>query len=185
MVDGSGARRARNSWKRSVVVLSENRSACCAISATVNEGISARSEAPSGAMPASGGPGVLIELLDPGNVSLFQHRRGEVIVSPVILSHMLAQVALRRELRAVFDELFGPGGAEIVFRPAAEFGLLGRDASFREIETAVASRAGVALGVRTAAARGRGSGGGVTLNPPREQRWRLQDGDEIVALTAP
>jgi hypothetical protein len=68
-------------------------------------------------------PNVLVELLDPGNVALFRRRRGEVIVSPVILSHMLAQVALRRELRAVFDELFGPGGAGDHIPPPADYGL--------------------------------------------------------------
>ena len=46
---------------------------------------------------------VLIELNDPENVSLFENRVGEVIVSPLIISRMLTRVALRRELRAVFD----------------------------------------------------------------------------------
>ena len=41
---------------------------------------------------------------------------GEIIVSPLIVSHMLARVALRRELRAVFDELFSSNGCEILFR---------------------------------------------------------------------
>ncbi len=68
-------------------------------------------------------PPVLVELNDPDNVALFENRRGEVIVSPVIISHMLARVALRRELRAVFDELFGSGGSEIFFRRIADYEL--------------------------------------------------------------
>lgn len=39
------------------------------------------------------------------------------------LSHMLAKVALRRELRAVYDELFGPGGAEIEVRRRREIAI--------------------------------------------------------------
>jgi ion channel POLLUX/CASTOR len=128
------------------------------------------------------GPAVLVELLDPGNLALFRDMSGEFLISPVILSHMLAQVALRRELRSVFDELFGPGGAEIVFRTPADYGLDGVRASFREIEAAVAARGEIGLGVRagdTAAERRRG----VSLNPPRAQQWLLRAGDEIVVLT--
>jgi ion channel POLLUX/CASTOR len=131
-------------------------------------------------LPQHGGPGVLIELLDAGNVPLFRHRRGEVIVSPMILSHMLAQVALRRELRPVFDELFGPGGAEIVFRRPADFGVAGAHVSFSDIERAAATRAEIALGVRIVGSR---RDGGISLNPPREQRWTLEPDDEIVSLT--
>jgi ion channel POLLUX/CASTOR len=131
-------------------------------------------------LPRHGGPAVLMELMDAGNVALFREPRGEVIVSPLILSHMLAQVALRRELRAVFDELFGPGGAEIVFRSPAEYDLAPGEAGFRDIEAAAAGRGEIALGVRTAAGR---DSGGSTLNPPREQRWSLEAADEIVALT--
>jgi ion channel POLLUX/CASTOR len=131
-------------------------------------------------LPEQGGPGVLIELMDAGNLSLFRHRRGEVIVSPMILSHMLAQVALRRELSVVFDELFGPRGAEIVFRTPAEYGLCDREVRFREIETAAAARSEIALGVRVAGSR---DAGGISLNPSKEQHWTLQRDDEIVSLT--
>jgi ion channel POLLUX/CASTOR len=143
-----------------------------------------------GILPEHGGPAVLIELLDAGNVSLFRHRSSEVIVSPLILSHMLAQVALRRELRAVFDELFGPGGAEIVFRTAGEYGLEGLAATFSAVEAAAAARGEIALGVRTAplaAAAERSIGpadtGGILLNPPRDQEWRFRAGDAIAVLT--
>ncbi len=126
-------------------------------------------------------PHVLIELLDPGNVSLFRRRAGEVLISPLILSHMLAQVALRRELRAVFDELFGPGGAEIYFNPPARYGLERREIPFRDVQRAVALRGEIALGVRHVAAdRDRAT---ILLNPSREQRWMLGTDDEIIVLS--
>jgi ion channel POLLUX/CASTOR len=132
-------------------------------------------------LPERGGPAVLIELLDAGNVSLFRKRSTEVIVTPIVLSHMLAQVALRRELRGVFDELFGPGGAEIMFRRPADYGLAGGSTNFRAIEAAVASRGEIALGVRIAT--GAGEAAGALLNPPRDQEWQLGAADRIVALT--
>ncbi|HSJ08445.1 MAG TPA: hypothetical protein VK928_00990 [Longimicrobiales bacterium] len=133
-------------------------------------------------LPAEGGPSVLVELLDAGNISLFRGRRAEVIISPVILSHMLAQVALRRELRTVFDELFGPDGSEVVFRAASDYGLADTGVAFSDIATAVARRGGVALGVRI------GGGGSAVravtvLNPARDRQFELGAGDEVVVLT--
>jgi ion channel POLLUX/CASTOR len=133
-------------------------------------------------LPQHGGPDVLIELLDAANESLFRQRRGEVIVSPTILSHMLAQVALRRELRAVFDELFGPGGAEIMFRAPSGYGLAGTDVSFRDVEAAAVAHGEIALGIRTPGKPGQRAFT-TLLNPPKQQRWTLQPDDEIVVLT--
>lgn len=77
-------------------------------------------------------PQILVELLDPENVSLLGKRPGEALISPVILSHMLAQVGLRRELAPVFDELFTAGGSEIAFRSASRHALVGRSERRRQ-----------------------------------------------------
>ena len=98
-----------------------------------------------------------------------------------MLSHMLAQVALRRELRAVFDELFGPGGAEIYFNEPSRYGIEGREVTFREIQHMVATHGEIALGVRDV--RTDRIRAGVVLNPSREQRWTLSDDDEVNFLT--
>jgi ion channel POLLUX/CASTOR len=129
-------------------------------------------------LPEKNGPAVLVELLDAANVPLIRRRDTEVLVSPLVLSHMLAQVALRRELRAVFDELFGPGGAEIVFRPATGYGIAGQAVSFRAIEAAAAAHGDIAIGVRSHA----NGHAAVLLNPSRSQEWTLAAGDEIIAL---
>ena len=62
-------------------------------------------------LPEGGGPEVLVELAEPGNLGLFRRGTSEVITPPTILSHIMAQVALRRELRVVFEDLFGPEGS--------------------------------------------------------------------------
>ena len=133
-------------------------------------------------LPEDARPNVLVELLDPGNISLFRRRRGEVIVSPLILSHMLAQVALRRELRAVFDELFGPGGPEIIFRPPTDYGLENSEVTFQQIERKAAAHGEIALGVRAHDSH-TGLAGGVALNPSRDRSFALTAADEIVVLT--
>ena len=132
-------------------------------------------------LPETGGPEILVELLDPENLSLFRSRSGEVLISPLILSHMLAQVALRPELRSVFDELFGPGGAEISFAGAERYGVAGREVRFADLQARAAGFGEIALGVRLSARAGEWSAG-VRLNPPREQRWTLDPDDEVVVL---
>lgn len=133
-------------------------------------------------LPEAGAPEVLVELLDPENLSLFRSRPGEVLISPLVLSHMLAQVALRPELRAVFDELFGPGGAEISFVSAATYGVAGKEIRTRDLQQQASARGEIVLGVRVVP-KADDWREGLQLNPPKEQRWLLTGQDEIVVLT--
>lgn len=134
-------------------------------------------------------PEILVELLDPENVTLLDRGGFEVVVSPVLISHILSQVALRRELRVVFDELFTAGGAEVVFRPADGLGLDGL-VGFADLQRVACARGetlmGIRLGVGTSAGveevEGSPAGRGeLLLNPPRELRWPV-DALEVVVL---
>lgn len=127
-------------------------------------------------------PEILIELMDPENEKLFEQRTGEVLISPFILSHILAHVALRRDLNVVFDELFTVGGAEIYFRSAAVYKLNDREITFEEIGNVVFHHGDIALGIRIAEKRD-DENGGIRLNPPCASLWRLNREDELVILT--
>ncbi|MCF8063213.1 MAG: ion channel DMI1 [Deltaproteobacteria bacterium] len=127
------------------------------------------------------GTRLLVELMDPENVGLLGRNACEVLISPVILSHMLAQVALRRELACVFDELFTTTGAEIVFMPVSGGPWEGRTVSFSDIEEELRTRGCTALGVHR---RGRGVDvGSFHLNPAKSEAFALKETDEIVLLT--
>lgn len=120
-------------------------------------------------------PEILVELLDPDNAHLFEEGRDVQLVTPRLLSYLLAHVALRPELNSVFETLFGAGGAEITLTGAAELKLAGRSASFAEIQRAAVENGLVALGLVTAA-------GVSELNPERERRYELSEMDEVVVL---
>jgi hypothetical protein len=126
-------------------------------------------------------PAVLVELLDPGNVNLFRTRPDEVLLTPLILSHMLAQVTLRRELSTVFDELFRSGGPEVDFQSVSSLGLADRSMRFRDVQRLLASQGRTALGLRIAGERA-DLHGGVHLNPPHDRSWLLRAADEVVVL---
>jgi Trk K+ transport system NAD-binding subunit len=129
-------------------------------------------------------PSVLVELTDPDNARLFRERSAEIIVSPVIVSHMLARVTLRRELRVVFDELFGSGGCDIFFRRMTDFNLSGGQYAFADLQRAADARGEIAIGVRWAG-RQHMPNGGVELNPARAQRLDVGENDELIVLSNP
>jgi hypothetical protein len=128
-------------------------------------------------------PSLLVEIFDPENEPLVRHASAEVIVSPVILSHIVAHVTLRPELNPVFHELFGLSGPEISFGSAAVFGLQGREVTFPEIQGAVAANGAIALGV---ACNGHfGAQSAIELNPDRNKSWALGAKDKILVLSSP
>lgn len=124
-------------------------------------------------------PQLIMELSDPDNEALLSLPHSEVLVSPVILSHLLAQVALRRELRVVFDELFTAGGPEILFRQQAEYALAA-DADFHALEQAAAAHGELALGFYRASPDS--TGRRLHLNPARSGLLAFQPGDQVVVL---
>ena len=118
---------------------------------------------------------VIMELLDPDNATLVARSRGELIISPLVLSHLMTQVALWPELQVVFDELITFGGADITFRPLTEY-TGSATVSFDELEASAAARGETALGVRTP------STGQVDLNPSKQATWDELADRELVTL---
>ena len=124
-------------------------------------------------------PQLIMELSDPDNRNLLAGHQSEMMISPMIVSHVLAQVALRRELRVVLDDLFTVGGAEIQFRDPHDYPLPA-SADFQVLEKVVAAKGEVALGVWRAQANRLGRH--VTLSPPRDGYLDLGNGDRLVVL---
>lgn len=110
-------------------------------------------------LPSDGTTHLVLELLDPENVPLVGAGRGETLISPLVLSHMLSQVALRPQLRSLYEELFTAGGAEITFRRASAYGLdPTSEVSFDRVRRGARAAGDTALGYR--------SDLGVRLAPP-------------------
>lgn len=126
-------------------------------------------------------PQVLIELSDPDNESMMRRFQSEVIVGPMIMSHLLAQVALRRELHSIYNELFTVGGAEIIFRLPDEYGLSFGSYKFADLERRAAEYGETALGIYTAADAGERSS--LQLNPNRNLALVISDAVRVVVIT--
>jgi ion channel POLLUX/CASTOR len=96
-------------------------------------------------------------------------------VSDALTSLMIAQVAERRELGAVFRTLFDPEGATIELAPVDRYGAT-ECHSFAEVVAAASVLGHTALGYR------RGLDGAVTLNPNKNEPLVLRRSDEVVVL---
>jgi hypothetical protein len=125
-------------------------------------------------------PQIVMELVDPGNEMLIRNFRSESIISPMILSNLLATIAMRRELHVVYNELFTVNGAEIIFRNLDEYDLGPGRMTFVDLENHVAEYRDTALGVFHDAGNGNAD---VQLNPPRGKMLNLQSGDRLVVLS--
>ena len=123
-------------------------------------------------------PDLFVELMDAENQFLFRDEQEDVIASPLLVSYLLSQIALRRELAAVFAELSRPQGAQFVLEPAQEYLATSQPVRFEDVERAAAARGEIALGLRRAGS----PEAGLALNPDRETEWTLVSGDEVVVL---
>jgi hypothetical protein len=126
-------------------------------------------------------PRVIVELTDPGNAELFDEPGVEVVVSPLAVGAILAHVALRPELRIVYEELVGVRGPELTTRRPEELGLDGGEVTFAQLRSTVAARGAVLVGMF-----GVGDDGALRtfLNPPRSSHWDLSSDLRLVLLTA-
>lgn len=126
-------------------------------------------------------PDILVELLNPDNAGILGEAADVVLVSPRLLSHLLAHVGLVPELNAVFDALICAGGNEVDLRAAGDLGLNGNEITFAEVQSAAASLGCVGLGFY-AAVDGSPTRQ-VFLNPERDRKWKLRKRDRVVLLS--
>ena len=126
-------------------------------------------------------PQILVELLDPDNACILGEAAEMVLVSPRVLSHLLAHVGLRPELNAVYNELICAGGAEIELRPLGDLGIETGSVTFTEIQLEAAKRGCVALGFFTPHESELSQQ--LHLNPVRDRRWIFNDSDVVILLT--
>jgi len=132
-------------------------------------------------------PRLVLELLDELNVALIDPESCEYLLSPQVLSHMLGQVALRRELNAVFEQLFNSGETEITFRDVVRYGVApGERIDFARLQTLARLHHEVALGYFSETAQQDGktdpSLNGLMLNPGPTAAWTVSAGDRVVVL---
>ncbi|MEX2604910.1 MAG: hypothetical protein WD361_11930 [Gracilimonas sp.] len=125
-------------------------------------------------------PHVVMELTDPGNEILIKDFRSETIIGPLILSNLLATIAMRRELYCVYNELFTVGGAEIIFRDLSEYNLQPGVLKFKDLEKHITEYQDTVLGVYIPNGEKESE---LSLNIPRNQSVKLTEQIKLVVLS--
>ena len=125
-------------------------------------------------------PEVMVELLDRENANLFHGGEEDVLVSSTVVSYIVSQVALRRELAWIFWELTRPWGGQVLMRPAETYLETSGPVQFREVQRVAAGYGEIALGFRRLSEGEHGA----TLNPDRDSEWSIESGDEVIVLTS-
>ncbi|WP_408997668.1 hypothetical protein [Streptomyces scabiei] len=126
---------------------------------------------------------VVTELTDDGNRPLAPLGPGaDVIISGQLIGLLMAQISQNHHLADVFDELFSAGGTQIHLRSAADYVVTGHETSFATVVAAARARGECAVGYRSHADARRAPGYGLRINPPKADRRRWFDGDEVVVI---
>ncbi|MEA3242505.1 MAG: hypothetical protein U9Q19_03585, partial [Pseudomonadota bacterium] len=128
-------------------------------------------------LTGSDAPHVVAEVLDEENAVLFDGDHGDAIVSPMIVGYILSQVALKRELGLIFQELTQSGGTTIMFR-SLDPGMGKADCRFSELAAQAAARGETAIGVVTSSAGARQT----RLNPGADARWGCEEIEQVIVL---
>lgn len=119
---------------------------------------------------------IIVEVMSSESEELFKHSNTEVINSPIMAAHMITHVALRPELNVVFDELFGPEGAEIIVEPLVSF-TNSSSVYFYDIQKMAYDSGLVALGYFDATT------GSSLLNPAKDENITITKDLYVVLLT--
>jgi hypothetical protein len=121
-------------------------------------------------------PRIISEILDPRTKDLLEQDYGaDFVVSSEMTSMLLAQVSQRRELNAVFADLFDADGNEIYLKRAACFALVGHPTPWLAVQKVARERGEVAIGYfkRQAAP---------VINPRQNEVLVLDEDDRVIVI---
>jgi ion channel POLLUX/CASTOR len=121
-------------------------------------------------------PRIISEILDPRTKDLLEQDYGaDFVVSSEMTSMLLAQVSERRELNAVFADLFDSDGNEVYLKRAACFVVPGSAAPWLSIQLVARQRGEVAIGYAK-------HGALPIINPPQTEAVLLSAEDRVIVL---
>ncbi len=121
-------------------------------------------------------PRIISEILDPRTKDLLEQDYGaDFVVSAEMTSMLLAQVSERRELNAVFADLFDSDGNEIYLKRAACYARLGATTSWLSVQRVARQRGEVAIGYLKL-------DGAAQVNPKQAEALVFAEEDRVIVI---
>lgn len=122
-------------------------------------------------------PRIISEILDPRTKDLLEQDYGaDFVVSSEITSMLLAQVSERRELNAVFSDLFDSDGNEVYLKRAACYAVLATETGWMSVQKVARDRREVAIGYMKL--------GEPPVINPRQDTVMIFDGEDRIIVLA-
>jgi hypothetical protein len=121
-------------------------------------------------------PRIISEILDPRTKDLLEQDYGaDFVVSSEMTSMLLAQVSERRDLNAVFADLFDSDGNEVYLKRAACYAVVGTSTPWMAVQKVARTRREVAIGFMK-------RGQEPLINPPQLESQVYSDDDRIIVI---
>ncbi|MHB8877540.1 MAG: CASTOR/POLLUX-related putative ion channel [Myxococcaceae bacterium] len=122
-------------------------------------------------------PRIISEILDPRTKDLLETGYGaDIVVSSEITSMLLAQVSERRDLNAVFADLFDSDGNEVYLKRVACYATPGAQTAWLSVQKVARTRGEVAIGYMRA-------GQPALINPPQAEVLAFSADDRIIVVS--
>lgn len=123
---------------------------------------------------------IIIEIEKNRNEEILQYASvDDFIISNVLSTKMLCQVAENRGLNAVFADLLDVEGSEIYLKRAEDYAPLGEPVDFHLVTSSASRKNEIAIGYKTARA---GTDGGVVLDPDKSAPLVFSKGDRVIVM---
>jgi len=102
-----------------------------------------------------------------------------VVVSPDLVSVVMAQISLQPDLGPVYRELLSAGGIEIAMRPATRYARIDEPILHADVISLGQQEFETVLGVRLVG----DDGAEVILSPDVGRRWTFGEHDRVIVLS--
>ncbi len=128
---------------------------------------------------------IVAEVLAAANSELLQHHgKTDTIISPRLISMLLAQVSQQLMLERVYADLMNAHANEIYLKPVRRYTPQPANCTFADLMRAAAELGELALGVKRKAEAGEATKDfGIRINPPKDTPLALTDHDEVIVVS--
>lgn len=128
---------------------------------------------------------VVVEVLSVANAELLQHNsKTDIMISPRLISMLLAQVSQQLMLDRVYADLMNANANEIYLKPVERYSRDPAGCTFVDLMRGAARLGELAIGVKiNGKSTGPAGDFGIRINPPRDEPLSLDAADEVIVVS--
>jgi len=128
---------------------------------------------------------VVVEVLSTANSELLQqHCQTDILISPRLISMLLAQVSQQLMLERVYADLMNAHANEIYLKPVNRYSRDPAACTFADVMRGAANLGELAIGVKIhAKANDATNDFGISINPPKDKPLLLNVADEVIIIS--